>query len=82
MKLIRYHLPTIVKHVLVPKNDLGIPKITFGNWEDPIPPLPFGKNSQKIPFFLLGGVPYITKSFEDFSICPNENLKLAELELK
>ena len=57
MKLIRYHLPTIVKHVLVPKNDLGIPKITFGNWEDPIPPLPFGKNSQKIPFFLLGGVP-------------------------
>ena len=31
---------------------------SFGNWEDPPPP--FGKNSQKIPFFWGGGVP---KSF-------------------
>ena len=28
VKLIKYHLPTIVKHILAPKNDFGIPKIT------------------------------------------------------
>ena len=58
IKLIRYHLPTIVKHVLAPKNDFGIPKITwlifksFGNREDPPPPL--GKIPKKSRFFLLG----------------------------
>ena len=39
-----------------------------------------GKRKQDKQEFL--NVRYITKSFEDFSICPNENLKLAELELK
>ena len=29
MKLTRYHLPTVVKHVLAPKNDFGISKITW-----------------------------------------------------
>ena len=29
IKLIRYHLPAIEKHVLAPKNDFGIPKITW-----------------------------------------------------
>ena len=29
IKLIRYHLPTIVKHVLAPKNDFGIQKNTW-----------------------------------------------------
>ena len=56
MKLIRYHLPTIVKHVLVPKNDLGIPKITFGNWEDPHPPSLWEKFT-KNPVFSFGECP-------------------------
>ena len=29
IKSLKYHLPTIVKHVLAPKNDFGIPKITW-----------------------------------------------------
>ena len=58
MKLIRYHLPTIVKHVLAPKNDFGIQK-TLGKFTkvlgfEKTPPPPFGKNTQKIPFFLWG----------------------------
>merc|ERR1711951_286548 len=31
IKLIRYHLPLIVKHVLAPQNDFGMPKITWSN---------------------------------------------------
>ena len=31
IKLIRYHLPPIVKHVLAPQNDFGMPKITWSN---------------------------------------------------
>ena len=31
MELIRYHLPTFVKHVLAPKNEFGIPKMTWRN---------------------------------------------------
>ena len=44
IKLIRYRLPPIVKHVLAPQNDFGMPRITwsnhksFGNEETP-PPL-------------------------------------------
>ena len=51
IKLIRYHLPTIVKR----ENDFGISKITwqiyksFGNWKDPPPPL--GKIPKKSRFF-------------------------------
>ena len=62
IKLIRYHLPTIVKHVLAPKNDVGIPKIawfickSFGNWEGPPPPL-WEKFPQN-PVFFGGGVLY------------------------
>ena len=29
IKVIRYHLPTNVKHVLAPKNDFDTPKITW-----------------------------------------------------
>ena len=61
MKLIKYHLPTIVKHIfLSPKNDFGIPKITWLICKslgiEKTPP-PFGKNSQKSRFF-VGSVPY------------------------
>ena len=44
IKLIRYHLPPIVKHVLAPQNDFGMAKITwsnhksFGIEENPPPP--------------------------------------------
>ena len=31
IKLTRYHLPPIVKHVLAPQNDFGISKITWSN---------------------------------------------------
>ena len=31
IKLIRYHLPPLVKHVLAPQNDFGMPKISWTN---------------------------------------------------
>ena len=31
IKLITYHLPHIVKHVLAPQNDFGMPKINWSN---------------------------------------------------
>ena len=51
IELIRYHLPTIVKHVLAPKNEFGTPKITwlifksFGIGED-IPPQKKSQNKE------------------------------------
>ena len=57
IKLIRYHLPPIVKHVLAPQNDCGMPKITWSNHKSfgiqENPPPPYGKNSQKIPYFFF-----------------------------
>ena len=55
MKLIRYHLPTIVKHVLAPKNDFGIQK-TLGKFTkvlgfEKTPPPPLGKIPKKSRFF-------------------------------
>ena len=61
IKLIRYHLPPIVKHVLAPQNDFGMPKITwsnhksFGNEETP-PPLCWEKFPNN-PVFFFGGFP-------------------------
>ena len=61
IKLIRYHLPPIVKHVLAPQNDFGMPKITwsnhksFGNEETP-PPLCWEKFPNN-PVFFYGGFP-------------------------
>ena len=59
IKLIRYHLPPIVKHVLAPQNDFGMPKITWSNHKsfgiEENPPSPYGKNSQKILYFFLRG---------------------------
>ena len=43
IKLIRYHHPPFVKHVLAPQNEFDMQKNTwsiyksFGNWEDPHP---------------------------------------------
>ena len=34
MKLIRYHLPTIVKHALAPKNDFGKPSCNDDDCDD------------------------------------------------
>ena len=45
IKLFKYHHPPFVKHVLAPQNEFGMQKNTwsiyksFGNWEDPPPPL-------------------------------------------
>ena len=55
IKLIRYHLPTIVKHVLAAKNDLAYQNNLVNlqklrKLRRPSPP--FGINSQKITFFL------------------------------
>ena len=59
MKLIKCHLPTIVKHVLAPKNDFGIQKKHLVNlqkfWDLRRPPPPLGK----IPFFGGGSVPKV-----------------------
>ena len=61
IKLIRYHLPPIVKHVLAPQNDFGMPKITWSNHKsfgiEDSPPPPYGKNSQKIPYFFFERLP-------------------------
>ena len=60
IKLIRYHLPPIVKHVLAPQNDFGMPKITwsnhksFGIEENPPPPR-MGKTPKKSRIFFLRG---------------------------
>ena len=47
IKLIRCHLPPIVKHVLVPQNDFGMPKINWSNhksfWNEETPPPMLGK---------------------------------------
>ena len=56
IKLIRYDLPPIVKHVLAPQNDFGMPKITwsnhksFGTEENPPPPR-MGKTPKKSRIF-------------------------------
>ena len=61
IKLIRYHLPPNVKHVLAPQNDFGMPKITwsnhksFGIWWDP--PSPYGEKFPKNPVFFFWHAP-------------------------
>ena len=61
IKLIRYHLPPIVKHVLAPQNDFGMPKITWSNHKsfgiEETPPPYVGKNSQIIPYFFSEAFP-------------------------
>ena len=61
IKLIRYHLPPIVKHVLAPQNDFGMPKITWSNHKsfgiEETPPPYVGKNSQIIPYFFFDVFP-------------------------
>ena len=56
IKLIRYHLPPIVKHVLAPQNDFGMPKITWSNHksfgiEETPPPLCWEKFPNNSVFF-------------------------------
>ena len=55
MELIRYHLPTFVKHVLAPKNEFGMPKMTWRNYKSfgirATPSPHIVKNSQKMSFF-------------------------------
>ena len=61
IKLIRYYLLPIVKHVLAPQNDFGMPKITWSNHIsfgiEETPPPYVGKNSQIIPNFFYEGIP-------------------------
>ena len=62
IKLIKYHLPPIVEHVLAPQNDFGMQKITwlnhksFGIEETPLNSVE--KNSQIIPYFFYEVLPY------------------------
>ena len=61
MKLISYHHPPFVKHVLAPQNEFGIQKI-LGQFTKVLgigktPPPHIGKNSQIIPYFLFESVP-------------------------
>ena len=49
IKLIRYPLPLIVKHVLAPQNDFGMPKITWSNHKS------FG--IEETPSPMLGKIP-------------------------
>ena len=55
IKLIRYHLPPIVKHVLAPQNYFGMPIITWSNHKsfgiEGTPPPPVEKNSQIVQYF-------------------------------
>ena len=55
IKLIRYHLPPIVKHVLAPQNDFGMPKITWSNHKsfgiEENPPPRMGKTPKKYRIF-------------------------------
>ena len=64
MELIRYHLPTFVKHVLAPKNEFGMPKMTWRNYKSfgiratPSPPC-WEKFPKNVVFFtspLIGHV--------------------------
>ena len=56
MELITYHLPTFVKHVLAPKNEFGITKMTWRNYKsfgiraNPPPPM-LGQIPKKCRFF-------------------------------
>ena len=72
IKLIRYHLPPIVKHVLAPQNDFGMPKITWSNHKsfgiEETPPPYVGKNSQIIPYFFSDAFPK-SKSYDKCSHC-------------
>ena len=78
IKLIRYHLPPIVKHVLAPQNDFGMPKITwsnhksFGNEETP-PPLCWEKFPNN-PVFFFECFPY-SQLFTDF-LCVHKIIQI------
>ena len=67
MELIRYHLPTFVKHVLAPKNEFGMPKMTWRNYKSfgirATPPPHIGKNSQKMSFFLQAPLGMVMRIF-------------------